>query len=114
MITFYPKQKTYFTSTKSPDHHISSTVLEGWCQAILRHRFICSAPHKTFLLCHPNLHLNTFSIIFHLVFFPFAHFSLFTSLVLALKDQQAKASPLMTMRPVFYGYYLIKRTGEDL
>ena len=44
---FYPVQISHFTPTKAPpDHHIASTMLDSWRQALLQHLYIFSASHE--------------------------------------------------------------------
>src|SRR4029434_2844608 len=47
---FYLVQISHFTSTKAaPDHHITSTMLDRWRQALFQHLFTYSASHKCFI-----------------------------------------------------------------
>lgn len=124
---FYPVQISHFNTTKSPpDHRISSTMLDRWCQALLQHLFHCSGSKKRVLLCDFNTSnfdssarnnfLCPMSVFFCLSFpFYWPGSDIAFSLLLCLEGQHpGVASSLLTLRLVFCGYYLMKPLVEDL
>ena len=56
---FYPVQISHFTTTKAPpDHHIASTMLDRWRQALFQHLFNVSASHECSSLWSEHLKLQ--------------------------------------------------------
>ena len=128
---FYPVQISHSTTTKAPpDHHIASTMLGRWHQALLKHLFffLCL---KNVLLCDPNNSNLDLSV--HNTFFrssssqclcSFAHLNIFFLLAslrygfffatLPRRPHSRVISSLLTFRLVFCGYYLMKLPVEDL
>lgn len=74
--TFNFVQISHFTTKAPPDHHIASTILDRWRQALLPHLFIFSESHV--LLCDPNTsNLTLFSNLPMSSVCSFAHLNLF-------------------------------------
>lgn len=53
---FYPEQISHLTRTKpTTDHHITSTLLNRWCQTLFQHLFIYSASQSIHFLTSLSL-----------------------------------------------------------
>ena len=126
---FYLVQISHFTSTKAaPDHHLTSTMLDRWCQALLQHLFTCSASHKCssvwskhlklFLsVLFSNLPLSNVCVLLPILIFSFYWpvSDMAFSLPLCLEGQHpGVASSLWMLRLAFCGYHLMKLPVEDL
>src|SRR4029434_374335 len=126
----YLVQISHFTSTKAaPDHHITSTMLDRWRQALFQHLFTYSASHKCFICVirtpqplirlsitlFSNLPLSNVCVLLPISIFSFYWQSQIWLFLCHSSGQHPRvASSLYTLTLAFCGYHLKKLPVEDL